>query len=702
MFKKTKESYIFEAVNFKIMQPVKISKRFKQMATKAMFAILFFITVYLLLIALAIGIFIACIYGAIAVVAIRPSLITLMLGLGIASVGVFILYFLIKFLFKKNKTDNSHLTEIDIKSEPKLHAMLQELVSEIGTDFPKKIYLSSEVNASVFYNSSFWSMFLPVKKNLHIGLGLVNSTTISEFKGILAHEFGHFSQKSMKVGSYVYNVNKIIYDMLYDNESYEKSVQSWANTSNYSIIFMGISITVVRGIQWILRKTYDVVNISYMSLSREMEFHADEIAANIVGSEPMKNSMLRMSLADESYNEVLNFYSGKISEAITTDNIFPKQFFIMTFLAAKNKIENLHGIPNVTFQNLDRFNKSKLVIKNQWASHPSSEERIAAFDRLNIPSVNIENNFANTLFENIEMTQQRITDKLFKVIEYQQTPAIQNINAFEQEFQSNFDKNAFPEVYNGYYDNYNPLAFNVDSEINSISESTKTFEELFDDSKMDNILSLYSLKKDIGTLEEIIENENTIKLKTFDYDGNKYKIRDTRRLVAELKNKQKDLEQLILKNDIAIFRFFYCKSEDRTNKDNLSRLYHSFFSADSKYDELINVYTTTYSSFSFVFQTLEYDAINRNMKNFRINESHFRTKLKEVTDAPGIQSIITPEIKENITAYLAEEIVYFSNNNYNDANISILFTVLGNYLYLVQQHYFNTKKQLLVFQTQLL
>lgn len=173
-------------------------------------------------------------------------------------------------------------------------------------------------------------------------------------------------------------------------------------------------------------------------------------------------------------------------------------------------------------------------------------------------------------------------------------------------------------------------------------------------------------------------------------------------MVAELKNKQKDLEQLILKNDIAIFRFFYCKSEDRTNKDNLSRLYHSFFSADSKYDELINVYTTTYSSFSFVFQTLEYDAINRNMKNFRINESHFRTKLKEVTDAPGIQSIITPEIKENITAYLAEEIVYFSNNNYNDANISILFTVLGNYLYLVQQHYFNTKKQLLVFQTQLL
>ena len=37
-------------------------------------------------------------------------------------------------------------------------------------------------------------MFLPVKKNLTMGLGLINSTTVSELKSILAHEFGHFSK----------------------------------------------------------------------------------------------------------------------------------------------------------------------------------------------------------------------------------------------------------------------------------------------------------------------------------------------------------------------------------------------------------------------------------------------------------------------------------------------------------------------------
>jgi Zn-dependent protease with chaperone function len=39
------------------------------------------------------------------------------------------------------------------------------------------------------------------RKNLQIGIGLVNSVTVSEFKAVLAHEFGHFSQRSMKVAA---------------------------------------------------------------------------------------------------------------------------------------------------------------------------------------------------------------------------------------------------------------------------------------------------------------------------------------------------------------------------------------------------------------------------------------------------------------------------------------------------------------------
>ena len=203
---------------------ITISDNFKKMTTKAIISIVLFLIVYILLIVLAIGLTILSVLGAIYLIAAKPMAITIGLGIGLASLGFLVLAFLFKFIFKKHTVDRSHLTEITQETEPKLFQFIQEIVDEVGTKFPKKVYISSEVNAGVFYDSSFWSMFFPIRKNLQIGLGLVNTITEQEFKAILAHEFGHFSQKSMKVGSYVYNVNQVIFNMLYDNDSYDENL----------------------------------------------------------------------------------------------------------------------------------------------------------------------------------------------------------------------------------------------------------------------------------------------------------------------------------------------------------------------------------------------------------------------------------------------------------------------------------------------
>jgi len=129
--------------------------------------------------------------------------------------GILVIIFLFRFVTVRHKTDLSGLMEITREQQPDLFAILDEVVTKVQTDFPRRVYLSYDVNASVFYDSSFWSMFLPVKKNLLIGMGLVNSVTIDEFKAILAHEFGHFSQRSMKVGSYVYHVNQVLHNLLF-------------------------------------------------------------------------------------------------------------------------------------------------------------------------------------------------------------------------------------------------------------------------------------------------------------------------------------------------------------------------------------------------------------------------------------------------------------------------------------------------------
>ena len=158
---------------------IQISSEFKTQTTKAVLSIAFFILTYILMLVLAVSLTALCVYGGIMLIAFRPMFITIALGIGLASLGILVLIFLLKFIFKSHKVDRSHLVEISKTDEPELFSIISDIVRQVGTTFPKKVYLSTDVNAAVFYDSNFWSMFFPVKKNLQIGLGLVNTVSLS-------------------------------------------------------------------------------------------------------------------------------------------------------------------------------------------------------------------------------------------------------------------------------------------------------------------------------------------------------------------------------------------------------------------------------------------------------------------------------------------------------------------------------------------
>ncbi|MEM1442487.1 MAG: M48 family metallopeptidase, partial [Verrucomicrobiota bacterium] len=112
----------------------------------------------------------------------------------IESFGAAILtIFLVKGLFfkKHSQVDNSY--EVTKEDEPVLFAFLNQLAADVGAPRPHKVFLSPTVNACVFYDLSLLNFLIPTKKNLDIGLGLVNVLTLSEFKAVLSHEFGHFA-----------------------------------------------------------------------------------------------------------------------------------------------------------------------------------------------------------------------------------------------------------------------------------------------------------------------------------------------------------------------------------------------------------------------------------------------------------------------------------------------------------------------------
>ncbi len=584
---------------------ISISRDFRRRVAKAILSIIFFVIVYLILILLAIGLTILSVIGGVYIVLAKPMFFTLLLGAGLASLGFFVLFFLIKFVFKTHKIDTSHLTEITPIQEPKLFEFIGGIVKEVGTSHPKRVFLSNEVNASVFYDSSFWSMFLPVKKNLNIGLGLMNSLTEQEFKAILAHEFGHFSQKSMTVGSYVYNVNQVIYNLLYDNESFDDMIQNWANINGYFTFFLSIALLIIKGIKWVLIKMYNIVNLNHLALSREMEFHADQVAANIVGFEPFKSALLRLNLANVAFKRVLDFYDSNFPNRIKSQNVYKEQYFILKYLGEKSNLEFKNNLPIVEINDLNNFSRSKLVIKDQWASHPEVEERIANINDLGLNIGNYSNELANALLTNYISSQVTLTEKLFSTINESETFSFKNIEDFVNEFQKNDELNSFNKIYNGYYDfkNLEKLK-SIDTEE---FDTTIGFESLFNSKMTSLVKDSIALENDKITLSYI--TSNALPIKSFDYDGHKFLINEADELLSKIENEILLNERIISENDLNIYFFFKgCATKIGKEEEYIGK-YNEIMEYNLEYERLSQLFFKLVDETSFFNSTTPFEEI---------------------------------------------------------------------------------------------
>lgn len=682
-----------------MIKDIKPSKEFKAQTTKAILSIIFFVITYILLLAAALGLTALCVWAGLAIIMAVPKFITIALGAGLAAMGFLILIFLVKFIFSSNKMDRSHLVEIKKVDEPEIFEMIESIVKEVGTSFPKKVYLSADVNASVFYDSSFWSMFLPIQKNLVIGVGLANTVTTEELKAVLAHEFGHFSQKTMKVGSYVYNVNQVIFNMLYDNEGYDKIVQGWANVSGYIAIFAVVAVKIVQGIQWILQKMYGVVNKSYMALSREMEFHADEIAAHVTGYPPLKNALLRMQLADYSFNDVLAYYETKVKENRYSNNIYPEQSFVMGSLAADSNLNIKNDFPVVTLEELNKYNKSKLIIKDQWASHPSTEERIARLEQTNIIKDDGDKTSANTLFSDIKKTHNQLTQHVFQGVTFksdeEKVPV--SLDLFKMDYKTDRAKNSFADIYNGYYDSRNTPKFSL-GEID-LGNSEEPLEELFSDKNVNLVHVEIAMKNDLETLKMIAND--TYDVKTFDYDGVKYKRKEARTLSKKLEEELKHFTLTLLKNDQKIYGHFK-KREISKGQNQLDSLYAKFFDYDSVFDTKYELFTDMHTKLQFISYTTPIEEIQANFRHLTSLEKRLKSEITHIMEDPMYADELTLVITENFQEYLSKEWQYFGKQTYFDNNLNVLFEALNNYSHMLSRGYFIRKKALLDYQASLL
>ena len=673
------------------------SESFRYYAKKSVFAIILFFITYFLLVLLGISIAIAMTLLGIQLIKIfGGNFITLITTLGLAVSGVTLVVFLFKFVFLKSISNTEGFREITKVQHPQLFQIIEDLTIEIGTDVPKKVFITEQVNASVFYDSSFWSMIFPVRKNLMIGYSLVNASTKDELKGILAHEFGHFSQRSMKVGSYVYNCNRVIYNLVYENNSFEETIERYGN-SHYILKFTFLlAAFIVRGFQWILKKVYEFLNISYLSLSREMEFHADAVATHIVGSDTMIDSLLRMDLADKAYNSVVEFVNEKYSEEKKISNLFSLQKDVLQFFGELNNLEFKGRYPLVTIDEIDKYQKSRLIIKDQWASHPTTEERVKKIKELNIKKTNPNNAEANVLFENTAVLEEKLTDLFYNDLEVKKLEQI-NVDEVFNAYKAYYKSVTFNTEYNGYYDYKNPIL--ESSQISKIY-SLLAFEELFSDEMIDLVNSYNALSSDFNNLKFITVEKHEIK--TFDFDGVKYNKNQAGGLLEDLNKEKEALEAKIQVHDEKIHHYFLEQAKINDALPKWQKLYDIYVYCDKLYDLGFEETQKLEKQLEFLHQELNLDVIYKHLKTLKNSEEVYKKHLKILEELDLYQEIISDDLKEIVAAYINHNDLYIKGNAWNDESLNTLFSCLRLLPHIHSRLMFVSKKQLLDFQIEMI
>jgi len=563
-------------VDYSFLNP---SKSFARNVKNVLFAIGFFFITYLALVTVALGLLYLCILLGIGIISLGLSWLTIVVGCGVICLGLMFQAFLLKFVFSVQKDSNDNRVEITKEEHPQLFEFINQLVTEVKSPSPKKVFVVPNVNAAVFYNSSFWSMFFPVRKNLEIGLGLVNSLNMSEFKAVLAHEFGHFSQRSMKIGSYVYTVNRAIYNMVYEYDNWDRLLDQWIASGGLFSVFAGITRFMVNGVRSLLRKAYELINIRYMGLSREMEYNADLIAVSAAGNAASISALRRIGFGGEAYNRVIDQLNFLIEKQKRTDNIYEKQSAMIGYMIKEKDLASQKELPVLTDHYMKMTApKNRVYFKDQWSSHPEQSDREA-----NINTVQIQAEINETspwlLFSNPEKIQKELTAQLYRDVQENTEKPTEFINkaVFINSIDERREQYKYPEIFKHFYDGRFLFDVNIDTLANDTAELT--LNDVFNEENRKLLDGYYQNLEDSRILEAIKNGQ--IPTKTFDFDGEKYEKEAAESIFNQLnKEIEKQKEEItILENKGLSLGFQQAKrngvEEEFTNK---LKLYNALMS----------------------------------------------------------------------------------------------------------------------------
>lgn len=475
----------------------------------------------------------------------------LVFKLGGAFAAILLWLFLFRGLFKRQKVERGTHLLLDEKEHPALFAFIRRVHQDVGAPPPRHVVVSPEVNAALIYDTSLINLVIPPKKDLLIGLGLVNVVNLSEFKAVLAHEFGHFAQRSVGLGSYLYVANRVLYDLIYSRDRLDRFVDAWC-AQDLRISFPA---WVLKAVLWVARKilgfAYQGLNLVYLSLSRQMEFNADKVAVSVTGSDALIHGLARLEFANECLSDAARALNVAADHGLMSDDLFFHQQRAAERLRRLQKKPQAGlppELPSDPAHQVQVFEPVDDGIPDRYRSHPTDHMRERNAKHVYIRSV-IDERSPWLLFHRPESLRQCMTalfywQMLERSEKFEPRPAAE-VQAF---IDAEHAETTFDPKYHGFYDDrfVNPGELELPLDGPWPAERLSKWFASWPPEELKAKVEAFATKQaEFQVLQGLHSGELKPRGKTFLFRDRDYKLKDVERLMRMVDSElEADLKQL--------------------------------------------------------------------------------------------------------------------------------------------------------------
>jgi Zn-dependent protease with chaperone function len=316
--------------------------------------------------------------------------------------GAGLIGFMIKPLFARPQRRDKPRS-LTRQGEPLLFAFIDRLCGVVGAPRPNRIDVDCQLNAGAGFRLGWLSM---ARRDLAltIGLPLVAGLSLEQFAGVLAHEFGHFTQGwGMRLSHVVRTISYWFTRVVYQRDTWDEWLAVWSRRLDirigFVLLLVRLGVWVTRKILWLLMMIgHAVAGL----LLRQMEFDADLHETRLAGSATFESTSRRMRLlgvaTQGAYADLNHWYKEKR----LGDNL-PRLI-----------VSNLEQMTAELARQIDaQVEKAKA---GWFDTHPSDHQRIARARAAAAPGLFHSKRPASELFSDFAALSKTVTYDFYKAV----------------------------------------------------------------------------------------------------------------------------------------------------------------------------------------------------------------------------------------------------------------------------------------------